>query len=207
MSLNERQHLLQNYQVLLYDRALHPLQLPLRVRRVVHEPCLDFEAWVMPGEHALRFEHRSLCLTELVTNRSRAVPTAGVISARLCASEQDSEQQFPEHNVSYLSTVQAESLSATVYSSLYNELLAAGRESSALVHLWEDACGKCLSMVDVQRMHGEVRCESFHLVACASLSISTISVFELITKPVHQRVEIKPREAEPLLAPPRQEQA
>src|SRR5262245_46035643 len=106
MNVTPKTNLLATYQVILYNKALHPDHLPLRARRVVRHGEYELEAWVMPGSHLLRFEHKSLCASELVTDQDRNIPTAGIITAFLCASERDFEHKFTKDGVVYMSTVQ-----------------------------------------------------------------------------------------------------
>lgn len=172
-------NVLQTYQVVLYNKALHPELFPLRARRVVKKNDYELEAWVMPGQHVLRFEYKGLCACELVTDlEARNVPGANVVRSFPCAGEHDFEHSFPRDGVNYLTTVQTETLAENLYNSTYDELLAMGKESSALAHRWNDESGRCLSMVDVQRMNKEVHCQGYHLISNIGLVLRTMTIFE-----------------------------
>jgi len=177
MQIPPRQSLLQSYQVLLYNRALHPELFALKGRRVVRHGEYELEAWVLPGQHLLRFEYRTLCLTELLTDQEKGVPQ-GSVSAFLCAGERDFEQQFPKDRVSYVTTVQTETLTENLYQATYEEMLDFVRQNQALAHRWTDEAGKCLSLIDIQRMNREVHAQTYHLIASAGLVLRTQTIFE-----------------------------
>ena len=61
-----RQLSTQSYQVVLYNRALHPELFDLRDRKVTTHGRYELESWLMPGNHVLRFGLGDLCLSELV---------------------------------------------------------------------------------------------------------------------------------------------
>lgn len=176
--LQSKQSLLQAYQVVLYSKALHPELFPLRGRKVIAHGGYELEVWVLPGQHLLRFEYKGLCLTELVTDQDKSVPSQGIVSAFLCAAERDFEHAFPKEGVNYMTTVQTETLSENLYHSTYEELLDLARQSQALAHKWSDEGGKCLSLIDVQRMTKEVHVQTYHMIAQTGLVLRTQTIFE-----------------------------
>ncbi|MDX2130501.1 MAG: DUF2617 family protein [Planctomycetota bacterium] len=179
MNIPPKSNVLQGYQVVLYSRALHPELFQLKGRKVVRDEDYELEAWVLPGQHALRFEHRALCVSELVTDSERGVPQQGIVSAFLCAGERDFEHQFPQDKVNYMTTVQTESLSESLYSATFNEMLDYSRQHQSLSHRWRDEAGACLSVIDIQRMSREVHVQSYHLIASAGLVLRTQTIFEV----------------------------
>src|SRR6266404_1363214 len=109
MSLPVKSPSLQSYQVLLYNRALHPEVFPLKGRRVIHQGTYEFEVWIMSGAHLLRFE-----------------------SGGLCAGERDFEHRFTRDKVTYMTTVQTETLSENLYLATYEEMMDVARTTNAL---------------------------------------------------------------------------
>jgi len=172
---------LQTYQLILYNRALHPELFPLRNRVVVGHDSYELEAWVMPGSHMLRFGHASTCLCELVTDQESDLPDTGVEAAFFCAGEHEYDQTFEKDQVLYMASVQTETLSENLYLATYEELLAFGREMSALSHVWETEAGPCLSMVDIQRYNREIHAQAYHLLAQGGLVLRSQTLFELTT--------------------------
>ncbi|MCC6676988.1 MAG: DUF2617 family protein [Phycisphaerales bacterium] len=170
---------LQSYQVVLYHRALHPELFQLRGRKVIRHGDYELESWVMSGSHLLRFEHKSLCASELVTDQDRNLPEGGVVTAFLCAGERDYEHAFKKDRVTYMTTVQTETLSDNLFAATYEEMLDFGRESGALTHAWEDESGRCLSMIDVQRYSTEVHAQAYHLIANGGIVLRTQTIFEV----------------------------
>jgi len=178
MNVPTKSNVLQTYQVVLYNRALHPEFFPLKARRVVTHGDYELEAWVLPGSHLLRFEYKTLCASELLTDQDKNIPSSGIVTAFLCAGERDFEHKFVKDRVTYMTTVQTETLSDNLYNSTYEEMVAFARQSSALNHQWADEAGPCLSMVDIQRLNTEVHAQTYHLVASAGLVLRTQTIFE-----------------------------
>jgi hypothetical protein len=176
--LHSKPNVVQAYQVVLYSRALHPELFPLRGRTVVRHGAYELEAWVMPGQHLLRFEHKAQCVTELVTDQDKSVPNQGIVTAFLCGGERDYDHDFPKQGLRYMTTVQTENLSDNLYHSTYEELLDLARQSRGLAHRWTDESGKCLSLVDIQHMTREVHIQTYHMIATSGLVLRTQTIFE-----------------------------
>ncbi len=169
---------LQTYQVILYDRALHPEFFDLKTRRVEKLNGFEFEAWLMNGSHVLRFEVGQHCASELVTDLDRGLPDTGVVAAFLCAGERDFDHPLSDGEINYITTVQTETLSENLYLTTREELLAFGRENEALIHQWDDEVGPCLSMLDMQRLSTQMHIQAYHLLANQGIVLRTQTIFE-----------------------------
>jgi len=180
MSMPVKSPSLTNYQVLLYNRALHPEVFPLKGRRVVKHGTYEFEAWVASGAHLLRFESGGLCACELVSDHEGRLPEAGTVSSYLCAGERDFEHRFDRDKVTYMNTVQTETLSENLFVATYDEMMNVARENNALIHRWDDETGKCLSMIDVEHRNREVHAQCYHLIATGGLVLRTQTIFEQV---------------------------
>lgn len=178
MSLATRTNSLQSYQVVLYDQALHPELFPLRDRRVVHHDSYEFETWIMPGAHLLRFEFGTMCACELVTDQEDSLPTTGVLSAFLCAGEHDFEHVFERDKVRYMTSVQTETLSENLYLATLDEMRTHAKETDAMCHEWDENTGPCLSLIDVQRYSDQIHAQGYHLISRGGLVLRTQSLFE-----------------------------
>jgi len=179
MNNSAKTNCLQTYQAVLYGRALHPEIFNLKSRRVFRQGDYELEVWMMRGSHLLRFEHKNLCASELVTDAEHLPQDGGVISAFLCAGERDYEYTFEKAKVGYLTTVQTETLADNIYDSTYQEMLDLAAESKALVHEWDDESGRCLSVVDVQKFSNEVHAQAYHLQANGGVVLRTQTIFEI----------------------------
>ena len=171
---------LQAYQMLLYGRALHPELFPLKRRRVIKHGDYELEVWAMDGAHLLRFEMGALCACELLTAQEGKLPEAGVLSAFLAAGERDFEHRFVKEKVTYMTTIQTETLSENLYIATFDEILDYARASDSLIHKWEDESGKSLSVIDTQKFNREVHIQCYHLVAQGGIVIRTQSIFEQV---------------------------
>jgi hypothetical protein len=167
---------LQTYQVVLYDRALHPGLFQFRGRRVVRNDAYRLEAWIMPGAHALRFEANGVCAAEVVTNQEGVLPSEGLLASLLCDGEHDHERRIGR--ILYMTTAETETLLDNVYLDMLDELRDHARECRALRHEWLSGSGPCLSMIDVQRYRREVHIQGYHLLADEGLVLRTQSLFE-----------------------------
>ena len=168
---------LQSYQMVLYDRALHPELFQMRARRVYKHGAYESEAWIMRGAHVFRFEFGTMCACELVIDQEGKLPSAGVIAAFPCAGERDFDHPFKRSGVHYMTTVQTESLSDNLYLSTHEEMLNHARASECLSISWNDG-GPCLSVVDVQKYNREIHCQSYHLQAAGGVVVRTQTIFE-----------------------------
>jgi len=179
VSTQPKSNALQNYQVVFYGRALHPELFQLKGRKVIRADEYELEAWVMPGQHVLRFESGSVCATELVTDQDRNLPATGILAAFLCGGERDFEHSLDKDRALYMTTVQTETLTENIYSATYDEVNELGKVNAALMYAWRDDAGKCLSVIDVQRYRNEVHAQSYHLIANQGLVVRTQTIFEL----------------------------
>lgn len=178
METSAKLNSLQTYQIVLYDRALHPEFFDLKERRVERLNGYEFEAWLMGGSHVLRFDVGKVCACELLTDRDQGLPNAGVVTAFLCAGERDYDHAFKSVPLNYITTVQTETLAENLYMATFEELLAFGRESRALIHQWADEAGPCLSMLDTQRHSGEIHAQAYHLLANQGIVLRSQTIFE-----------------------------
>ncbi len=170
---------LQSYQTLLYHRALHPEFFPIRARRAVRHSNYEIELWVMAGSHLFRFERGPICACELVTDQEGNLPEEGVVAAFLCAGERDFEHRFEKDKVTYMTSVQTETLSENLYDATFKEMNdIARRNPDVLLHRWNDETGKCISLLEYHLQNREVQVEAYHLVAQGGLVLRTQTIFE-----------------------------
>jgi len=180
MNLPMRTNALQTYQLLLYRRALHPELFQLKGRRTLTYGGFEFEAWIMPGSHVLRFQVGQACACELVTDQSSGLPSEGAVTNFLCAGERDFEYQFERSGIRYTTSAQTETLPENLFSATYRETIELAIETEGLLHRWTDAEGnKCLSMLDIQRYGREVNAQAYHLVAQGGVVVRTQTLFRI----------------------------
>jgi hypothetical protein len=166
------------YNLVLYQKALHPELFQVKSRRTLKIPGGEFEAWLMPGSHVLRFQSRALCLSELVSDRDSGLPTTGAVAGFPCAGDRDFDQPFEDGRVNYVTSVQTETLGESLYSSTFAEITELSREIDGLTCKWDAEAGRCLSVLDIQRYPNEVHVQSYHLAAAGGLVVRTQTIFE-----------------------------
>ncbi len=180
MSFQQKVTSLQSYHMLLYRNALHPEFFGIEGRRRIEHGEYEFEAWIFRGGHALRFQHDGVCLAEIVTDQIETLPERGQVGVFPCAGERDHDATFGER-VSYVTSMQTETLSDHLYLGTYNEMLEHGRQPDVLMSVWKDnPAGKPnLSLVDMQRYHDQVHVQGYHLRADCGLVLRTQTIFLL----------------------------
>lgn len=169
---------LQAYRLVLYRRALHPELFDIRGRRTIDYGEYEFEAWIMPGSHLMRFQHDTTTATEFITDHDIPLNERGLIADIQCAGEKDHEHPFSD-KLNYLVTVQTETLPQNLYTATYRELVEFGEESGAMMHLWQNELGgRCASILDVQRFRKEVHAQAYHLLANGGIVVRSQTIFE-----------------------------
>jgi hypothetical protein len=172
-------HTLASPQLFLYRRALHPELFALKQRRTIPHTGYEFETWLMQGGHMLRFQIKGFCASELLTAQDTGLPTSGAVATFPCVGEKDYDHPFPEARVSYGTSMQTETLSENLYNATYNELIDLAKETDALLHIWSEADGPALSMVELQRYPREIHAHAYHMSPSSGLVLRTQSIFEL----------------------------
>lgn len=177
MNTTAKSNSLQSYQVLLYGRALHPELFSLKGRQVLRNGEYEVESWAMNGSHLLRFEYKTLCCCEVVTDMEKS-PMQGVVSSFLCAGEHEFEHRFSKDRVNYMTSVQTETLSENLFATEFEELLDLGKKMNALIHRWSDETGPCLSVLAMQALNREAHIQAYHLIATGGLILRSQTIFE-----------------------------
>lgn len=182
MSFTAKTNSLQSYHMLVYRNALHPEFFKIEGRRKIEHGGYEFESWIFRGGHAVRFQYDGQCVTEIVTEAMLHLPERGLLATLPCAGEKDHESEIGE-SIDHVTSIQTETLSDHLYLSTYNEMLDHGRACNGLVSAWTDPSGvggkPNLSLLDLQRYHGEVHLQSYHLRSDCSLVLRTQTIFQI----------------------------
>lgn len=184
MTIPPKTNSLQSYTMLLYRKALHPEFFGIEGRKRIENLGLEAEAWIFKGGHSIRFQQDRLCLCEVVTDLPHSLPERGLCTNVACAGEHDHEEEVSD-KLSFMTTVQTETLAEHLYLGTYKEMLVHGRENESLVVSWNDeSTGKPnLSLVDLQRYRTEIHTQSWHLRSDCGLVLRTQSMFQLVDAP------------------------
>ncbi|RLS21614.1 MAG: hypothetical protein DWH71_04315 [Planctomycetota bacterium] len=167
------------YAMLLYRRAVHPEFFGIEARRKMQHGDYEFEGWIFKGGHCVRFQYGAITFCEVVVDNPTSLPDRGLAGTLPCAGEHDHEEKITE-NITYMTTIQSESLSDHLYLGTYKEMLQHGRDSDSLMTCWTDPNGKPnLSIIDMQRFRNEIHAQSYHLRAGSGLVLRTQSLVQL----------------------------
>lgn len=182
----------------LYTRPLHPELVQIKGRRTVQLKGLgtgpsrisgaaEFEAWLSPLGHMLRYQTRTHCFCELVTDRDAGLNSNGVAFTVPAAGEKDHEELFAEACVLYTTSLQTEQLPGPIYATTYREMIDLAGEVGALVHTWtlpqpgkDGQQLRCLSMLELQRFEDEMHAQSTHMYPVGGLVLRTQTVFQRV---------------------------
>lgn len=169
---------LQAYRLILYKRALHPELFKVKGRRTINHNGYEFEGWIMPGSHLMRFQYADECAVELITDMEDGIPDRGILTALPCAGERDHDHAFGT-KIKYCTTVQTEQLPESLYRATYQELTQFGRDSKGMIHTWNDEeGGQCASILVVERIRKEINAEAYHLMASGGIVLRSQTLFE-----------------------------
>lgn len=187
-----------SHSLILYTRPLHPELVQMKARKTVQLKGLgtgpsrlagaaEFEAWLTPLGHMLRYQTKTHCFCELVTDRDAGLPTSGVAFSVPAIGEKDHEELFTEACVLYTTSLQTETLPAPIYHTTYREMLELAEEVDALLHTWtipttgkDPMGGRCLSMLELQRFDDEMHAQSTHMFPVGGLVLRTQTVFQRV---------------------------
>ena len=169
---------LQAYHTLLYRVPLHPEFFRIEAREKSSHTNYGFESWLFKGGHAFRFELDDLSVTEIVTPEPGIIPERGLVTSLPCAGEKDHESEIADR-VTYVTSIQTETLSDHLYQGTYREMLEHGRMSEGLLKVWEEGGPPNLSLIEHQRYADEVHIQGYHLRSDCLMVLRTQSIFQI----------------------------
>jgi len=179
MSIPAKSNSLQSYAMLLYRRAVHPEFFGIEGRKRLEHGTLEAEAWIFKGGHAVRFQSGALTMCEVVVDHPTNLPERGLAANLPCAGERDHEEKLTEE-ISFMTTIQTETMPEHLYLSTYKEMLVHGRSHESLMSVWTDDQGKPnLSVLDMQRYRSEIHVQGYHLRSDCALVLRTQSMLRL----------------------------
>lgn len=179
MSFASKTTSLQAYNMVLYKSAVHPEFFSVTGRQRIEHGGYEFEAWIFKGGHALRFELDDLCVTEVVSEQPERLPNKGAITMLPCAGEKDHESDFTDR-VTYMTSIQTETLTDHLYLSTYNELVEHGRMTEGLLTVWHDETGRNnLSLIDTQKYNDQLHVQTYHCRSDCALVLRTQTIFQV----------------------------
>lgn len=170
----------QLFRLMLYQRALHPELFRIQGRRTLQSSSYEFEAWIMPGGHALRFQSEGQCVTEVVSDQDLQLPERGLIQSLPCLGEKEHEEVVAE-KINFVAAVQTENLSDNLYTATFDEMKDFAEETGAMTYNWtDDDGGRCMTVLDLQRFRNEIHTQAYHLLATGGFVLRTQSIFEVV---------------------------
>ena len=191
---------LQAYNMLVFRHALHPEFFQIEGRKRLEYGEYELESWVFRGGHAIRFQHNGSCVSEVVIDRLDGMPDKGLVTTLPCAGERDHEADITDR-ITFVTSIQTETLSDHLYMGTYNEMVQHGRSGDCLICIWAEGRGRHnLSLLDAQRYNDEVHVQSYHLRSDCGLVLRTQSIFQLRDpKAPRRKIVATDREVEPAI--------
>ena len=181
MNVSHKSSNVQFFRLMLYNRPLHPELFDLQQRVSQKVGDYEFENWLFPAGHVIRFQVGGMCLTETVIERGDHLPETGLVHALPCFGEKDYTMVPPKDaRINYVTTVQTEALTDNLYQATFRELIDFAAESDAMTYRWQDAEGSpCVSIIDSQKYKREYHMQSYHLLGSNGMVLRTQSIFEM----------------------------
>ena len=178
MSFAQRTTSLQAYHTLIYRAPIHPEFFRIEAREKGSHANYEFESWLFAGGHAFRFDHDGIGITEVVTADPSTLPERGLVTSLPCAGEKDHETDFADR-ITYVTSIQTETLSDHLYLGTYREMLEHGRFSEGLLKIWDEDGHPNLSLIEHQRYADEVHIQGYHLRSDCLMVLRTQSIFQI----------------------------
>lgn len=170
---------IQTYKLMLYQRALHPELFGIQDRRTIQQTDYEFEGWIMPGGHVLRFQVGANCVSEAVIDYDAQLPQRGLLTTLPCLGEKEMDQVV-EESIGYVTSIQTELLSDNLFTVTFNEMKDFAQEAEAMWYQWSDNDSSVnLSVLDIQRYKREIHAQSYHLIGSAGFVLRTQTICEI----------------------------
>lgn len=182
MSVSHKFSNTQMYRLMVYRRALHPELFNLHARKLCHQSNYDVECWIAARGHIVRFQSGEHTLTEAVIETVDHLPELGLVHAMPCLGEKEFCLDADSNPaLGFVSTIQTESLTASLYKATYREMHDFAQETGAMYHETTDPEGAVnLTVLDLQTYKQELHVQSYHLLGGPSLVLRTQSIFEIL---------------------------
>jgi hypothetical protein len=185
MTTSPRDTSLRTYQLLLYRSPVHPEFFQIGGRINMETGTYEVEAWVHPGGHTVRFEFEGATITEVVVPDTHTLPERGVLTTIPCVGEKDFDEVYADR-ISYVTSIQTETLSDHLYMSSYQEMLEHGQQQSDCLMMPGIKEGRLpsLSVIELQRYADQVHMQSYHFLGDTGLVLRTQSIMQAGTHPM-----------------------
>lgn len=178
MSFAPKTTSLQTYHMLLFRNGVHPEFFDIEARKRIVHCDYEFESWMFKGGHVCLFEHDGICLVEVVTPSLDRLPERGLVTSMPCAGEKDHDATFGDR-ITFMTSIQTETLSDHLYLGTYNELLKHSEECECLMgHWYGESDRPNLSLVELQRYTDQVHVQGYHLRSDCGMVLRTQSIFQ-----------------------------
>lgn len=178
MATHQSTAALQPYGMLLYRGPVHPEFFKIAGRKQSSHPDFDFEAWIFPGGHVLRFEHATTTLCEVITDTPTELPERGLVTTLPCNGERDFEEIFGDR-ITFVTSIQTETLSDHLYLGTYQEMFEHGKDPAHLMTTWKETVEHpSLSLIEFQRYQDQVHVQTYHLRGETLSVLRTQSIFQ-----------------------------
>jgi len=179
--LRKAQSKLGAYRLLVYRRCPKFHRFKILDQRTVKHDQYEFESWLLPGGHIVKFADDKHGVIEVVTSKPNSLTSAGRVASLHCADEAEHEERFGKH-INYITSVETEIVSGRVYDITLQEMEDFAKSQGAQHCRWQERNSRqdSLSVVDVQRYHRELHVQTWHLDAPCQVIVRSQAIFELV---------------------------
>jgi len=180
MGIGHKSSCAQIFRLMVYRRALHPELFNFQGRSSYSHGDYEAECWIIPCGHVVRFQVDNDLVTETMIENGDHLPELGLVHVLPCLGEKEFELG-PEGRLHYMTTVQIEALTDSLYQSTSDEMRDFAAEAGALSFSSKAKDGSTnFSVLDAQKYKREFHIQSYHLIGPLKLVVRTQSIFEVV---------------------------
>ena len=168
----------------LYQRPIHPELVHIHRMKRVEQARYQAEVWVLELAHVVTLQFGDQILTELISDDTELLPTAGLATSFRFRGERDYSQAF-DHGLNYILSTQVERMTPQLFPATHRDYVHYARNRGLFVS-FDDQMYDGLapfSFVDFDARDHEFHVHAFHAFPEDCTLLKTQSIFEIGRRP------------------------
>lgn len=168
----------EDLQLCLYQRALHPELFNIHRVRRVEQSRYTAELWVLGLAHVVTVQSGKQTLTELISEDNELLPKTSLAASFRFRGERDHAQSFD--GMKYILSTQVERLSPQLFPATHRDYVHYAQNRGLFVSFDEGSGGLApFSFVDFDARDHEFHVHAFHAFPDELTLLKTQSIFEI----------------------------
>jgi hypothetical protein len=164
----------------LYDRPIHPELFDIYHDHHIVKNGYEAQIWVTGCTHVIGFYRDRSSLVEVTADAEKILPQRGRLLELPFRGERDHERKRAE-DISYMMSLQVESMSPAVYSRTHHDLARIGAQRGLFVPfpMWMSHSLTPFTFIDYEARPNGLHVFAFHAFPSELTIVKTQSIFEL----------------------------